>query len=180
MVVQLEGVGSGWMVVRRGNRRPEIIYYGSLEELQRALLRVLAQTDEPQSVSSRAALVAPTPTPPALLPLAPEPEPPLVMDLDCRTCGACCAALNGSSTHVRLEQEDVDALPPLMRGMVQTTDEGMFLKTRATHGVSSCAAFSGRVGVSGKCGIYAKRPLACQIFQVGGRACMEARARFGL
>ena len=40
-----------------------------------------------------------------------------------------------------------------------------------------CAAFGGVVGSTCFCGIYEERPSACRQFEVGGRACREARRR---
>ena len=55
------------------------------------------------------------------------------------------------------------------------------LGTKLTaNGTKVCAAFEGVVCSTASCGIYEERPNACRQFDVGGKACREARRSIGL
>jgi len=52
--------------------------------------------------------------------------------------------------------------------------------------VAECLAVRGRegpcpkLGLDGRCTIYATRPFACKIYEAGSEACLRARRKFGI
>lgn len=103
-------------------------------------------------------------------------------EYDCQQCGACCIDYFGSKGYVRLGERDVRRMERL--GLPVILDGGeAWLGTNSPDGPagnSVCSAFSGNVGKTCRCSIYADRPDACQRFEVGGRWCREARRGVGL
>lgn len=102
---------------------------------------------------------------------------------DCLSCGVCCATrFSEKKTYVKIDQTDYLNIPSDLRdGLVTSTKDGNFLSTKQNKdGVTVCAALEGIVGKSVECGIYAKRPLICRIFEPGSPECLIARDAFGL
>lgn len=189
MSVAIEGMGADWLVVRRSGGRPELMTFGSIEDLQAGVRRLLyradVMTDKPPPVVATAVIkLEPTLFPmavPAALPAvftARTPPP----SFDCQMCGACCASKNpADSVHVQIDDEDVAQIPNIMRGsLITSASAGTFLKTKKVAGQAVCSALSGEVGKQCKCGIYKKRPMMCRLFEVGSAECLDARMHFGL
>jgi Fe-S-cluster containining protein len=95
----------------------------------------------------------------------------LPTDLDCQTCGACCAY---SSDWPRFSTEpdaDLDLLPPQY---VAPDRSGMRCEG------NRCSALSGTVGKAASCLVYGLRPDVCRTCMPGDPECLTARAAFGL
>lgn len=194
MALLLEGIGDGWAVVRRSNGKPELLLFGSLEELRRVITRALAKAEAKAEAKVKPIMlpraIEPTdydfPLEPLILLSDPRPvtitETVLPSDVDCRTCGACCAPLDqNKKVHPALEEEDVDRLPGFMKNVLVVREGGRpYIRTKCVDGITVCSAFSGVIGGRGKCGIYSKRPIACQVFEKGSLECLEARAARGV
>lgn len=189
MGLLIEGIGDGWVVLRRVGSRAEILTFGSLDEMKRLVTRELAkvqqQVQAPVAVGSvnRIAEREPVLLPSAsdfVVPLAAPingSKPPVPADVDCRACGACCAPLDqNKDTHAGLETEDVAKIPAVMRNSLVVVDGGRaYMRTKMTAGVTVCAALTGSIGRC-KCGIYSKRPMACAMFEKGSEECLAARS----
>src|SRR5205085_1499056 len=104
----------------------------------------------------------------------PDPEP----DLDCRRCGACCAAELRLPFYVGVTPIDVARLSPrwrernLARGSILTKLDG--------NGRCVCVALRGTVGRRASCSIYERRPEACRALSAGSEECLKARRQAGL
>lgn len=202
MAVLLEGIGDDWVIMRREGGSPELLTFSSMVDFRRQVTRMLAKAEQARSVKREStklpqASPPPRPTPPPAPPPiqavigAAKPTvfreskkyPPLPVDADCRTCGACCAPKDQRrDTHPALEPEDVEKIPSVMRKTLIVRDGGHpYIKTkRNADGITVCAALSGSIGKSCKCGIYSKRPMVCVIFEKGSEECLAARANFGV
>ena len=83
---------------------------------------------------------------------------------DCQTCGACCVE---AGAVILAEEDDVPA------SLVQHVAN---LRCMVTEGTSfRCAALLGTVGQAVGCGIYARRPEVCRLFEAGSDECLSAR-----
>lgn len=54
------------------------------------------------------------------------------------------------------------------------------VNVKKSPGCGQCVALRGQVGKEVSCSIYARRPLVCREFTVGGDDCREARSRAGI
>jgi len=198
MAVLIEGIGDDWVIVRREGRSPELLAFSSLPDLKRQVIRMLAKDGQrqppervpvklPQASPPQAAVPPPLPRPkrtkPTIFLDVKSKYKPLPDDVDCRSCGACCAPKDQrKDTHVALEPEDVDQIPAIMLKTLVIKDGGYpYIKTKKNaDGVTVCAALSGSIGKSCKCGIYSKRPMVCVIFEKGSEECLAARASLGV
>ena len=198
MALLVEGIGDGWIVVRRPRGKPELISFGSLDELRKAITRAMIKTaGVPYNTTAPriSAQQAPLPRNGAMrLPIVEQPpadlsiDEPIVIieerlaDVDCRSCGACCAPMDQrEDIHAALEEEDIMRLPAFMRDALVTQIGGRsFIRTKKKDGVTTCAAFKGEIGGQCKCGIYSQRPVSCQLFEKGSDDCLAARAARGI
>ena len=108
-------------------------------------------------------------------------------DLDCRACGACCAAPYASDeTYVALEPPDVERLRAVERrrhrALVVIDDDATYgtLRTRETADGTMCVLLRGRIGARVRCSVYDDRPRACRVFARGSDACLTARRETGV
>ena len=76
-----------------------------------------------------------------------------------------------------LTEEDAAQLAP---GVVNRNGALTMAAKVNGQGHTVCAAYSGDVGVGGRCSVYEDRPLVCQAFEPGGDDCREFRTAFGL
>jgi uncharacterized protein len=201
MAVLLEGIGDDWVVMRREGGSPELLTFSSMSDFRAQATRMLAKAEQTRSVKRtpvklpQASQAPPPPPLSAVIGAAKptvfrEPEkrqkkqyPPLPDDADCRKCGACCGPRDQrKDTHAALEPEDVANIPSVMRKTLIVRDGGHpYIKTKKNaDGHTVCAALSGSIGKSCKCGIYSKRPMVCVIFEKGSEECLAARASFGV
>ena len=107
-------------------------------------------------------------------------------EFDCQTCGACCVSPYTGDAYVALDDDEATRLtlaqlPVILQRQGGEPPEvvsklGTKLSANATN---VCAAFGGIVGSTCFCGIYEERPTACRQFEVGGKACREARRSMG-
>lgn len=109
--------------------------------------------------------------------------------LDCRTCGACCASPWQGHGYVAISPEEV--LRVRRAGAVTVTlrqggreEAGDLVEKLATRrdatGRFVCAELEGAAGAGCGCRIYESRPLACRQLEPGSLGCLEARQRIGL
>ena len=108
-------------------------------------------------------------------------------EFDCRACGACCVSPYTGDAYVALDDSEaarlaLEQVPVIFQRQGGDPPEyvpklGTKLNADATN---VCAALGGIVGSECFCGIYQVRPKACRQFEVGGKACREARRRIGL
>lgn len=94
-------------------------------------------------------------------------------ELDCRTCGACCATFG----RVALDSAEVPRFMrdrKLKRLVILDNDPRMLRHDNA------CIAHVGAVGEQSACAIYKKRPNACRTVQKNDATCLSARERLGL
>lgn len=92
-------------------------------------------------------------------------------DLDCQSCGACCAY---SHDWPRFSLEDDSAIGRIPDRLVNADGSGM----RCAG--DRCLALTGEIGVATACAIYAVRPDVCRACMPGDPECLTARARYGL
>jgi Fe-S-cluster containining protein len=99
-------------------------------------------------------------------------------DLDCRACGACCAAEIKLPWYVGLTGADLERMTPQWRARHVV---GTSILTRVDlRGNCVCVALRGTVGRRAWCTIYERRPGACRRLKAGGRACRKARQQAGI
>jgi len=91
------------------------------------------------------------------------------LDIDCQTCGACCAY---SSDWPRFTTESDAALELVPAHFVAEDQRGMRCEG------ARCSAFSGGVGSRAYCLVYDVRPDVCRACMPGDHACMIARDAF--
>jgi len=106
------------------------------------------------------------------------------MILDCTTCGACCASPRDTARLYRLgpvdRARDTHLPRYIQRMRVVDTRKGTHLETVQDEHGERCYALGGVVGKRVSCSIYAVRPTACQVFEVGGEVCLRKRAEVGI
>ena len=95
----------------------------------------------------------------------------LAPELDCRTCGACCAFARDWPRFTLETEAELERIPAKW---VRADQGGM----RCAG--DRCAALTGEVGVATSCALYAVRPQVCRACEPGDDACLTARRRFGL
>ena len=107
-------------------------------------------------------------------------------EFDCQSCGACCVSPYSSDAYVALDDREATRLALVQLPVIfqrQGGEPPEFLPKLGTklsaNATKVCAAFEGTVGLACVCGIYQERPNACRQFEVGGRACREARRAHG-
>ena len=107
-------------------------------------------------------------------------------EFDCQTCGACCVSPYSGDAYVALDESEAARLALAQLPVIlqrQGGDPPEYVPKLGTKlSVDStrvCAAFAGIVRSACFCGIYEGRPNACRQFEVGGKACREARRRVG-
>ena len=178
MAVQIEGFGKDWMVTRRvDGGKPELTTFSSIEDLRRAVRRLLVKNESvrsPRSLPITEPIVEIEPSASDLK---------LAAEFDCMTCGACCAPLQqDSDVHVQVEDGDLSDLPPrIVKSMVVSKGGDHYLGTKSNaQGKTTCRALSGTIGQQCSCMIYTKRPMACRIFEPGSPECLQARIVFGV
>lgn len=83
----------------------------------------------------------------------------------CDGCGgACCRYITIAAPWVPTADRDF----LLLRGTID--DDGAWrIRSRCTY-----------LGTGGQCEIYATRPRSCQLYEIGGVACMKARKAAGV
>ena len=86
------------------------------------------------------------------------------MQLDCRTCGACCAY-----------DPEWPRVGPGDRTPRELVEDGA---VRFVAG--RCVALDGELGACVSCRIYARRPAVCRDCEPGSVACLVARRHHGL
>lgn len=188
MSILIEGIGKDWVVTRRpGGGAPELSTFASLAEFQQVMQRLLVK-------AAKAPSPLPPPRPATRLPVAvveekkeeeriPAHLKPLPLDADCRACGACCAPTDQTSAHhVRLDPQDIAAIPTTFRDSFVTLngDGNSYLATKMAGETKVCAALNGSVGGNCRCGIYKRRPMVCQLFEPGSLECLKARHAMGV
>jgi len=177
MSLLIEGIGDDWVVTRVPGGKPELTSFQSLSEFRQAMLRLLFKGSR---VSSKPSIHLPVVTPQAVVI---EDDDPLDLGefppgTDCRDCGACCGTQDHSKdVHVKLDEADFAQIPKnLQDSLVVVKSDGRFLKTKCNSDEDTvCAALSGTIGKRCKCGIYAKRPMGCRLFEPGSPECLIAR-----
>jgi Fe-S-cluster containining protein len=106
------------------------------------------------------------------------------LELDCRSCGACCGPDRDVATYVDVWSKDIARLSPRWRREnVYANDEGTQGSIRTKYdpaGKTVCVALRGTVGAQVSCEIYERRPDVCSSFRAGGRECLVARRERGL
>ena len=99
-------------------------------------------------------------------------------ELDCRSCGACCA--EAGTVVVRPEDKQVPRyLTRSVRRRIgfasYEADEGVRQMNALVGG--RCQALRGEIGTDCKCSIYDRRPAVCREFEPGSDGCLAARER---
>ena len=100
-------------------------------------------------------------------------EPVFSID-DCGECGACCRQGFDSVTVA-----DDDRFKRLHPELVQLRDDGESCVPRP-EGFCVALKGNGEVATPYRCGHYESRPENCELFEVAGDACLQARRRVGL
>ena len=107
-------------------------------------------------------------------------------EFDCEVCGACCVSPYSGDAYVALDDSEAARLALAQLPVIlqpQGGDPLEYLPKLGTKlsadATKVCAALGGIVGSTCFCGIYEGRPNACRQFEVGGKACREARRRVG-
>jgi Fe-S-cluster containining protein len=108
-------------------------------------------------------------------------------EFDCQACGACCVSPYRGDTYVALDESEAARLASARLPVIfqrQGGDPPEYVPKlgtkRSDQAMNVCVALGGVVGSTCFCGIYQVRPNACRQFEVGGKACLEARRRIGL
>jgi hypothetical protein len=99
-------------------------------------------------------------------------------NLDCRTCGACCAPELRLPFYVGLKPADLRRLTPGWRD--RNVGRGSILTRLDPVGNCVCVALRGTLGRRVSCGIYPRRPGPCRRLTLGSRSCHKARRQAGL
>lgn len=99
-------------------------------------------------------------------------------DLDCRTCGACCAPQRNDAVYVGVTPADVARMTRLWRE--RHVAHGAILTKLDPVGRCVCVALRGAVGQRVSCAIYGRRPQECRSFTAGSKECLTARRQAGL
>lgn len=188
MTIRLDGLGDDWVVTRGPGGKPELSSFSSPEELLAVLHRMLAKAQmspallrgrvQSESPAVRLPIAAPVPAPATATPTNGAQTFDAEWTENCQTCGACCVATDqGRAQFAKIEVEDCDNLPKVMRSaLTVAAGNKIFLKTKVNpQGVRVCSALSGAVGESCKCGVYTKRPMICRLFEPGAEGCLKAR-----
>ncbi|MBI5480291.1 MAG: YkgJ family cysteine cluster protein [Deltaproteobacteria bacterium] len=103
---------------------------------------------------------------------------PRATELDCRTCGACCAPEVRLPFYVGLKAADLRRLTRAFRD--RNVARGSLLTRLDPVGRCVCVALKGTLGRRVSCTVYPRRPRACRGLTEGSRACRKARRQAGL
>lgn len=104
--------------------------------------------------------------------------------LDCQQCGACCYNPADNRAEGRLDTIEVDPdsrlfqRDELRKRYVRVDDDGVAYMRFEPNG--RCVGLKGKLGGPCSCRLYADRPRGCRLVEPGSKACMLARADFGL
>lgn len=99
-------------------------------------------------------------------------------DLDCRTCGACCAPERNDAVYVGVTAADLARMTRVWRER-HVAREAVLTKLDPV-GRCVCVALRGAIGQKVSCAIYARRPQECRRFTAGTKECLAARRQAGL
>lgn len=105
-------------------------------------------------------------------------------NMDCQTCGACCAAPSPSEGPFVLPISKAEArqLPTRMVARIAPLEVGkrVFTHSLRRHPeLNRCNALKGIVGLDCRCEVYPQRPEICRVFPAGSEHCLAARALWG-
>ena len=103
---------------------------------------------------------------------------PVPVELDCRTCGACCAPERNDAVYVGVSATDLERMTRVWRQRYVARDA--VLTKLDPVGRCVCVALRGVVGQTVSCSIYARRPEECRRFTAGTKECLTARRQAGL
>lgn len=92
-------------------------------------------------------------------------------EVDCLTCGACCAPRERWRVYVEINDRDLARMPPKYGLRVVA---GELATVRRRNGVR-CVALRGTLGEAVHCDMHERRPDACRAFEAGSEPCLEAR-----
>lgn len=101
-----------------------------------------------------------------------------VAELDCRSCGACCAPQRNDALYVGVTPLDVQRLTPRWRR--EHISHDAILTKLDPVGRCVCVALRGAIGRQVSCSIYERRPDECRRLLAGSRDCLDARRQAGL
>jgi Fe-S-cluster containining protein len=96
--------------------------------------------------------------------------------LDCRRCGACCCNTRENLDEGFPYYVEVEDPQPLQRWVVHDPEGVPHMRMDGPR----CSALTGRLGVRVTCRVYTHRPRGCRRVTPGDRACLQARADWGL
>jgi Fe-S-cluster containining protein len=105
-------------------------------------------------------------------------------DLDCRTCGACCANPDENRVEGVVDWVEVGPREPLLRAprlaarLVVRNSSGQ-CHLRLDPG-GRCLALRGRIGRRVSCTIYDLRPEGCRKVEPGSARCLQYRRERGV
>lgn len=102
---------------------------------------------------------------------------PAAAELDCRTCGACCAPERNDPLYVGVTPDDIARMTRYFRD--RYVARGSILTKLDPVGRCVCVALRGELGERVSCSIYERRPDECQRLQAGSRECLAARDQAG-
>jgi Fe-S-cluster containining protein len=104
-------------------------------------------------------------------------------DMDCQTCGACCAKYRVSFYWAEAD-DGPDGADDRGARVPAALTEPLTPHLRCMRGTSSktprCIALEGDIGRSVGCGIYDQRPSVCREVMPGDPQCLKARAEHGI
>jgi Fe-S-cluster containining protein len=100
------------------------------------------------------------------------------IELDCRTCGACCAPERNDALYVGIGPIDVTRLTAHFRRQYVAQDS--ILTKLDPRGRCVCVALRGAIGRRVSCSIYERRPEECRRLTAGSKDCLSARRQAGL
>jgi len=108
-------------------------------------------------------------------------QPIAAEELDCRTCGACCA-----NSRPNRQENYIDYVQVLDRDRLRKWPQVLHRFTvvnragethlRLVGRQQRCAALEGVIGSEVSCGIYELRPRACRIVKAGSNECLARRS----
>ena len=99
------------------------------------------------------------------------------MNLDCQSCGACCAVFRVSFYWAEADDVSPGGVPVELTRPVGALHRCM-AGTEARP--ARCVALEGEVGRQVSCGIYARRSSTCRSVMPGDEQCLKARAAHGI
>jgi len=100
-----------------------------------------------------------------------------LLNLDCQSCGACCAYYRVSFYNGECDFTEHGMVPT---DLVNTVNPFMVCMSGTQLNSPRCVALSGVIGTNVSCTIYEKRSSACRNFEEGSEACAQARLAHGI